>query len=85
MKVLKLILLACFLGLFSSCNTVSPNSGYFAMDPAQAEYYRRNTGRIAANDRRIEHEERMSRAHAQAISNRNAPDTKIIIPTTVVY
>jgi|GEM_PF-6629391 len=57
--------------LLPGCIAPTPNAGYFALDPAQAEANRQNTLRIQQEDRKYDDAERMSQAHAIEVATRH--------------
>lgn len=81
-KLLAFPAIVTLAAISASCINPTPNSGYFAMDPAQAEDNRQNTHRIEQEGRDMDHIERMRRAEANELSTRHAP--RSVSTTTVV-
>ena len=68
--------------LVTGCVAPTPNAGYFAMSPEQAEANRRNTHRVEMEGYSINNVERMNRARAIETATRNS--SGYIVPSTTV-
>ncbi|GEM_PF-2621813 len=85
MKTTHFTILFIAMSALTGCVAPTPNAGYFAMSPAQAEANRRNTHRIELEGYEIQDVDRMNRARAYEYATRNTPEyvaprTTIIVP-----